>query len=285
MGPNEIVGIDHAVVLVQDLDQAAAQWRRLGFKVSPRGTHSAQMGSGNYTIMLGHDYVELLGLLAETPRNAPSRAFLARRGEGIERIAFTTTNAVAGAEAIRSRGYEPVGPIDFGRPVELPGGRQAEARFSVFQWPVDEAPGDIRIFACQHKTREAVWIPDLQKHANGARRLEAVLIASPEPHADADHLARLIDGQVEATSNGEYRVPSGSDRADFAFMTRDLLASRYEGVPLDGVPERGGVGLVVVVDDLEAAAEAAESIGVQTGHGLIVAPGLATGVLLAFVER
>src|SRR5919112_5253042 len=172
MALKDIVGIDHAVVLVRDLDQGAATWRRVGFTVSPRGTHSPQMGSGNYTIMLGPDYIELLGIIAETPHNAPSRAFLSRRGEGIERIAFTTTDAAGGAAEVRRRGYEPIGPVDFGRPVQLPGGGEAEARFSVFHWPVDEAPGGLRIFACQHKTREAVWIPELQKHANGARRLK-----------------------------------------------------------------------------------------------------------------
>ena len=76
-----VIGIDHAVVMVRDLDQAAANWRRLGFTISPRGTHSAKMGSGNYTIMLDPDYIELLGVLAETEHNAPARAFLA----GVER--------------------------------------------------------------------------------------------------------------------------------------------------------------------------------------------------------
>jgi hypothetical protein len=92
-----IVGIDHAVVVARDLDQAAENWKRLGFTVSPRGTHSAKMGTGNYTVMLGADYIELLGVLAETEHNAPTRAFLARRGEGIERIAFTALDAAAGA--------------------------------------------------------------------------------------------------------------------------------------------------------------------------------------------
>jgi Glyoxalase-like domain len=41
------IGIDHAVVVVNDLDKAAENWKRLGFTVSPRGTHSAHMGSGN----------------------------------------------------------------------------------------------------------------------------------------------------------------------------------------------------------------------------------------------
>ena len=107
MALKNIIGIDHAVVMVADLDKAAANWKRLGFTVSPRGTHSAKMGSGNYTIMLDPDYIELLGVLAETEHNAPARAFLARRGEGIERIAFTAIDSAAGAEEIRARGYEP----------------------------------------------------------------------------------------------------------------------------------------------------------------------------------
>src|SRR3954451_7661429 len=105
-----VIGIDHAVVVVKDLDVAAETWKRLGFTLSPRGTHSAKMGSGNYTIMLDPDYIELLGILAETDHNAPARAFLAKRGEGIERIAFTAIDSEAGAQEIRARGYEPVGP-------------------------------------------------------------------------------------------------------------------------------------------------------------------------------
>ena len=79
MALKNVIGIDHAVVVVRDLDKAAENWKRLGFTVSPRGTHSAKMGSGNYTIMLDPDYIELLGVLADTEHNAPARAFLAKR--------------------------------------------------------------------------------------------------------------------------------------------------------------------------------------------------------------
>ena len=105
MALKNVIGIDHAVVMVRDLDKAAENWKRLGFTVSPRGTHSAKMGSGNYTIMLDPDYMELLGVLVETEHNAPTRAFLGKRGEGIERIAFTAVDSAAGAEEIRARGY------------------------------------------------------------------------------------------------------------------------------------------------------------------------------------
>src|SRR5215470_4326541 len=65
-----VIGVDHAVVMVRDLDKAAQGWRSLGFTVSPRGTHSAHMGTGNYTIMLDPDYIELLGVLSPTEHNA-----------------------------------------------------------------------------------------------------------------------------------------------------------------------------------------------------------------------
>jgi len=274
--------MDHAVVMVGDLDGAAENWKRLGFTVSPRGTHSAHMGSGNYTIMLDPDYIELLGVLVETEHNAPARAFLARRGEGIERIAFTAVDSTAGAEEIRARGFEPVGPIDFERPVTMPDGSLSAAKFRVFQWPVAEAPGGVRIFACQHKTRETVWIPELMKHANGARRLRQALIVSPESSKDAAHLARMIDREVRAEPDGAVAVPSGSDRADFVFLTRDQLGRRYPGVSLAGLPECGGAGLVIA-SDVAAAEKAFGGAGVRSGSAICVAPAAANGTLLAFV--
>src|SRR3974390_1661014 len=109
--------------MVKDLDGAAENWKRLGFTVSPRGTHSAHMGMDNYTIMLDPDYFELLGVLAPTELNAPARAFLDKR-EGIERVAFPAVGSAPGAEKIRARGYPPIGPTDFERPVSLPNGTQ-----------------------------------------------------------------------------------------------------------------------------------------------------------------
>jgi hypothetical protein len=278
-----ILGIDHAVVVVSDLDGAAENWKRLGFTVSPRGTHSAKMGSGNTTIMLDPNYVELLGVLLETEHNAPTRAFLANRGEGIERVAFTAVDAAAGAAEIRARGFEPVGPIDFERPVTLPDGSLSAARFRVFQWPITEAPGALRIFACQHKTRDTVWIPALMQHANGAQGLRRVLIVSPQPAKDATHLALMIDRNIRTEPDGAVVVPSGADRADFVFLTKDQLGARYPGVALAGLPERGGAGLIIVTSDLAAAAQAIGSAGTRSAEAVCVAPAAANGALLIFV--
>jgi hypothetical protein len=280
-----IIGIDHAVVVVTDLDKAASNWKRLGFTVSPRGTHSAKMGTGNTTIMLGSDYIELLGVLAETEHNVPTRTFLARRGEGIERIAFTAVDSAAGAEEIRAHGYAALGPTDFERPVTMPDGTQSAAKFTTFQWPIEEAPAGLRIFACQHKTRDTVWIPQLQKHANAAKRLKHVLAVSPEPAKAAAHLARMIDGEVQPQPDGAVAVPSGADRADFVFLTKDQLGRRYPDIALAGLPERGGAGLVLATGDIAAAEKATGSTGVRSGGSVIVAPAAANGVLLDFVSE
>jgi len=277
-----VIGIDHAVIMVRDLDTAAESWKHLGFTVSPRGTHSAHMGSGNYTIMLDPDYIELLGVLTPTEHNAPARAFLDNR-EGIERIAFTAVDSAEGAEEIRARGYVPLGPTDFERPVTMPNGTLSAAKFRTFQWPVAEAPGGVRIFACQHKTRETVWIPELMKHANGAKRLKQVLLMAPEPAKEAAHLSRMIDREGRTEADGAVAVPSGGDRADFVFLTKAQLSRRYPEVELASLPERGAAGLVIAAD-LAMTEKALGAAGVRSGGAVCVPPAAANGTLLAFVK-
>jgi catechol 2,3-dioxygenase-like lactoylglutathione lyase family enzyme len=282
MALKNVIGIDHAVIMVKDLDKAAESWTRLGFTVSPRGTHSAHMGTGNYTIMLDPDYIELLGVLTPTELNAPARVFLDKR-EGIERIAFTAVDSAEGAEEIRARGYAPIGPTDFERPVSMPDGTLSAAKFRTFQWPVAETPGGVRIFACQHKTRETVWIPELMRHANAAKRLKQVLLAVIDPAAEAAHLSRMIDRAPRNEVDGAVTVPSGGDRADFVFLTNEQLSRRYPNVPLEALPDRGSAGLVIVSGDLATTEKALGAAGIRSGNSICVPPSAANGTLLAFV--
>ncbi|WP_374448910.1 VOC family protein [Stella sp.] len=274
-----ILGLDHVVVTVRDLDAAADAWRRLGFTVSPRGTHSAHLGSANYTIMFGEDYVELLGVLTPTDHLQPTIAFLKRR-EGIERAAFTTDDAAAGAAELRARGIDAIGPVHFGRPVELPGGGAGEARFNVFRWPVGEAPGGLRVFACQHLTRETVWIPELMRHANGADRLIRVEVLAADPAAAAGHLSRLIDEPVVAGPDG-HLVHSGGRRADFLFLDETRFAARYPAAARVGAAAEGAAALVVGTADPAGAARIPGALPDGAG-GVLVPAAAATGVLLHF---
>jgi hypothetical protein len=283
MALDSVIGVDHIVVAVRDLDGAAAAWAALGFSMSPRGTHSAHLGTGNYTTMFGEDYVELLGILHGTDQNRPTAEFLKLR-EGIERTAFTARDAQAGADELRARGLEPLGPVHFNRPVAMPDGTTDEARFSVFRWPLSEAPGGMRIFACQHHTRHTVWIPSIQTHANGATRMIRIEILDAAPEAAAKHMSRLIDQPVSAEADGAFRVPSGGGRADFVYLDRATLARRYPDAALAGLPAQGAVGLVLATHDPAAAARAIGPKALSEPGRTIAPASLATGVVVSFVR-
>ncbi len=281
MALKHILGLDHVVVAVRNLDAAAAAWKALGFTVSPRGTHSAHLGSGNYTVMFGDDYIELLGILNETEHNQPTVAFLKER-EGIERTAFTTDDAAAGVAELKARGLAGGGPISFSRPVDLPNGGKGEAAFNIFTWPLDEAPAGLRIFACQHLTRDTVWIPELQQHANGAQRLVRVEVVAAAPKDAAAQLARLIDQPVEAAGNG-FRVASGGHRAVFEFYDASAFAQRYPDAVRNGAAKDGAAAIVIASDDL--AKVRALPGAVAHGDAVSLPAASATGVILSFVKQ
>jgi catechol 2,3-dioxygenase-like lactoylglutathione lyase family enzyme len=279
MALKHILGLDHVVVAVRNLDAAEAAWKRLGFTVSPRGIHSAHLGSGNHTIVFGEDYVELLGILQETENNQPTVAFLKER-EGVERLAFTTDNAAAGVAELVARGLEGAGPLSFSRPVRLPNGGTSEAKFNIFTWPLDEAPAGLRIFACQHLTRDAVWIPELQTHANGAQRLVRVEIVARAPRDAAAQLSRLIDQPIEPVADG-FRIASGDGRAVFEFYDAAAFARRYPDAVRNSTVRDGAVAIVIATDDLT---KARRPPGAVAHDGAVSLPATAAnGVIISFV--
>ena len=282
---SSIIGLDHVVVLTKDLAAGAKRWQNFGFTVAPLGLHTAAMGTSNHTIMLGSDYLELIGVVAETERNKPSRDFLARRGEGIERAAFTGTNADDGVAELKARGFAAIGPYEFSRPVDMLDGAKVEAKFRTFLWPVEERPGGLRIFACEHQTRGHVWIPELTRHANTATRIDRVEMLSDDPMMAAKHMGRLIDRPVLAEADGALKVETGAGRGDFIFLDRATLAKRHPGVLLSGIPDEGAITISLRVADVAAAAKAVGTRAAVHSSGTVkVAPAAANGVILEFKQ-
>jgi catechol 2,3-dioxygenase-like lactoylglutathione lyase family enzyme len=294
MSLKNTVGVDHVVISVRDLDAAAVAWRGLGFTLSPPGIHSAHLGTGNYTLMLGDDYIELLGVLKPTDYNIPVQDFLRQR-EGLERTAFTAIDAAALVDELKARGAAATGPVEFGRPVKLPDGREIVAKFRTAYWPVDQRIGGMRLFACQHFTREAVWQPDLQRHANGAVRIAEIEIVATAPQATAAQLSAMIDQPIARDQDGALRVASGGDRADFIVATPAQFVARHPSVALDDVPSDAAVGLVLRVrDDAKlntlawpkgAWPKGAWPKGAILADGVVtVPPSAANGILLTLSE-
>jgi hypothetical protein len=182
-----------------------------------------------------------------------------------------------------ARGLGAVGPIDFGRPVDLPDGRKGEARFSVFLWPLSETPAGMRIFACQHHTRDTVWVPALQTHANGARRIARIEILAASPSAAAKHLGRLLDAPATAESDA-WRVRSGGKRADFVFYDQAGFARRYPDAVREGAAGEGPAALAIETRDPAAAAKALGPLGVAHDGAISVPAHAANGVIVSFTN-
>lgn len=274
-------GVDHCIVLVRDLAAAAADFARLGFTVAPRGTHSPHMGTGNHCVMLRQDYFEILGVLQPTELNARWRRVLETR-EGMTAIALRAHDAARGAEEIAGRGAATLPVQHFGRPVNLPDGGRTETRFSTFHLAEPPVPG-LRLFACQHLTPEATWVPGLSEHANTATGLAGLEVLAKDPGAAAGAVARILDRPVAAEPDGALAVATGA--APILFLTRPQLEARYPGMALAALPEEGPATLALRVADLSAAEACLRAAGVAARRGpggLAVPPAEAHGVILAF---
>ena len=254
---DHVLGLDHIVIAVSELSASAARWQALGFTVSPRGMHSDYLGTGNHTVMFEDDYVELLGVLVATEFNAPTRGFLAD-GAGLERLAMRTDDAAGGLAALKRDGFaDSTGPFEFRRPVELDDGRIGEAGFRIFQWPLEPAPADVRLFACQHLTRDTVWLPSLTAHRNGARGLKRIEIVAADPRAEAELCGKLLDLPV-SESAGAHTIAMRPRGADLVFVDAAGFAARW-GRGADEMLPR--CGIVLSIAGTETAAPFAEWTG------------------------
>lgn len=182
--------IDHVVIAVGDLAQSADIYRRLGFTLSPKGVHSAALGTENHTIMLREDYFELLAVAAPTERNTHWRQVI-DRGGGLAGLAITTRDPRAARDRWLAAGLSPEAAIKFSRAVPRPDGSTMEARFEVVS--LDEIPGTgLRLFVCSQPTREAVWLPELLAHANTAFAIRRLVLACPEVEYSAAQWQRAF---------------------------------------------------------------------------------------------
>ena len=226
-----IAGFDHAVVAVRNLDAARDTYARMGFKLAPRGVHST--GSMNYNIMLEKDYIELLTV----PQNNSLQTYFyeyLQRDEGLAGLAITGTDLNAAWKVLHSKGFDPTRPQDFSRPVTQ-GSRTGTAKFALTNISSYTTPG-AQLFICQHFTRDLVWLPELQKHANGATGLAGVALVADNVTYVAGVYSKLFGKRPEPIDEG-MKIETGS--APLAVCSRASLQSRLKGVEL---PQRLSTG-------------------------------------------
>jgi catechol 2,3-dioxygenase-like lactoylglutathione lyase family enzyme len=262
-----IRGLDHPIVGVRDLEQARRDWQRLGFTITPRGRHIG-WGTANYCIMFPLDYIEILGVVDASQYVHGLDAFLVHR-EGLLGMALATDDADAAHAHMAECGLAGEPPQDLARILELPEG-EARPAFRLVH-PADPAALGLRGFIVQHLTPDLVRRAEWLDHANGARRIWMISVATANGEALAAHYSALLGAEFVHTDRNGVTV-----RLDGCTL--------HFGPPLDGAV--GGLGMAVEVQDLRRAGDLLQSAGVpfeQDGGRIDIDPRYATGIALSFV--
>lgn len=277
-----ITGIDHVLAGVRDLERARSGWADLGFTLTPRGRHIG-WGTGNYCIMLDQGYVELLGVVNPGEFLNNLDTFLSHR-EGLMGLAFGTDDPARCAAALQAAGIAPDGPKDLKRKLELPEG-EVLPEFSLLFLDHEATPG-LRAFITHHLTPELIRRPEWQRHANRARRLISITAVVDDPVRTAIGYLPLFGPDRIQVSDAMTVVTPGAGH--IRFVTADGLRLLYEALlPLPEHPAPWIAAMKFEVTDKNRCRDFFKERKVpfeKTGKGCLVAPELADGCILEFVQ-
>jgi hypothetical protein len=229
--PTGITGIDHALIGVRDLEEARGNWSRLGFTLSPRGRHIG-WGTANYCVMLERGYVELLGIVDPAQFTNNLDTFRATR-EGLMGVAIGTDDANACVKSLQGIGLRPEGPKELKRELEMTGG-VVTPEFSLVFLPPDKTP-QMSAFICQHKTPDLIRRPEWLAHANGARRLVSITVASLDPVDAAFGYEPLFGADAVKVANGLTAIVHNG--MALRFVAPSMLPAIFPGVNFGELPK------------------------------------------------
>ena len=191
-----LLGIDHLVIAVRDLDVATASLHEaLGLQVGGGGRHPA-FGTQNRLIWLGDSYLELVGIA--DPEVAAGSWFgslmLAEleRGEGLATWAVASDALEADVAALLSFGSS------LGEPAV---GERRRDDGSLVRWRVSlpERTGPTEPFVIEHDPLSAEWMPadraarqDAHHPLGGPVRLEVLELPTVNVPATIQRLTRTL---------------------------------------------------------------------------------------------
>ena len=274
-----LLGLDHAILRVADLDRAAADFGRLGFTLSPRGRHS--LGTENHCLMFGFDYLELLWVPPGV--QPPFYADFPLGVEGMTGLALKTDDAAALRRAWDDSALEPGPLLEFSRLVDEGNGVRRDARFRAVALPAGRTPGG-RAFACQHFTPDLVWRRGLRRHANQVTGINKVVIAASDPAATGWLWGQVFDVPRHPIPGG---IAINTGAAPIVILTPDALAKQLPGIDVPQVTGPAAyAALYLSTGDLALAAAALRAGGAHPvplpDGSLALQPAAAHGITLVF---
>lgn len=163
-----LLGIDHIVIAVRDLEAAIKNYRQLGFTVVPGGRHPVGTYNGLIAFADGA-YIELISFYRDNLEHRWWRAL--KRGEGLVDFCMQTDDLVGDTVKLRQAGVRIDDPVPWSR--TRPDGYQLKWLLSL---ALEEHRG-VAPFLIQDETPREERVPREVSHTNGASGIAAVTIA------------------------------------------------------------------------------------------------------------
>jgi hypothetical protein len=273
-----IVGLDHFVVLVNDLDAATQAFMRLGFQVRAGGQHPA-FGSHNALVPLADGtYLELVAfkdpVLAAKSfwRDGVRRLEVA---EGFGAFAMSSRDLAEDVSQLRQEGLNPGEPETGSR--LRPDGQRVAWRIALFGGsPTGQLP-----FLIQDDTPHALRIEPPQQGTGVRTKVKDIVVAVKDPAAarDAYHALLHVEPKRVQNTTGDlegYRIAMEWGNIILAQPLRegnamsDQLSQRGEGL----------YALTLQVDGIGRDRRELKNRGValqMDGNGFLIVPEFACG--------
>lgn len=269
------LGIDHPLVVVNDLTATAERYEALGFFVRPQGKHP--WGTSMRVVSFDKCSIELMGVYDESllDENAVDGFSFGRfirdqlrEREGISLLALNSSDGEGDAAQVAARGINIAGTIYFGRDVKREDGTPDRTKTTLKILKDPELPRLANFIVHQHRP-DLIFKPEWGVHPNGATGIHQVTIMAEE--ADWPQVRRRLAGMY-----GEAEVYDQADgfgahtgNGDFVVMTKAEVATRYGTLPpsLASEARPSCVAIHVTVPDIEKAQGFVDSAGANHARG------------------
>ncbi|MBO9355019.1 VOC family protein [Bordetella petrii] len=250
------LSLDHAALVIHDLEAARIAFERLGFRLSPRSMHAGALtpggpvepwGSGNHCAMFRNGYFELLGLV-DPDLHSTARTML-QKYEGLHIVAMDCPSAVAAYAHLQDAQVAAPPPLTLER--DAPFGplndQVRRARFRNINLDVQAYP-EARFIVIEHGTRDVLWQPHLLQHPNGANALAAMYFCPDDVPASLQRFEPILGKPVRHGDAYKFELERG------AFWFLDAEAMRRYCPVLDGAVHRVSAACIGVdsLDTLQA---------------------------------
>jgi len=163
-----LLGIDHIVIVVRDLETAKRSYEKLGFTVVPGGRHP--VGTHNVLISFADgSYIEIIAFYRDNPDHRWWKPL--QKGEGLVDFCMQTDDLAGDTAKLRSAGVDIDDPVPWSR--ARPDGYQLKWVLSLAREPHRR----VAPFLIQDETPRDERVPRETTHKNGAVGIGTVTVA------------------------------------------------------------------------------------------------------------